>query len=273
MSILPQIGDRGVRAGRWRYRRRGQWLTAMAGAMLLALAGVSPAADDAAIQSAESFILDSSFVRHEDRTVANLVRLTKIKNEDQADFASEEVRSALGKYPASLIAKTVGTIYLGYYLEVYEKGDWKPMQGFYRSANQEVYLAYNGEWGHMEQVFHHELAHGIHNSYRTLFDEKAWRAVNPKAFAYERSVSILRHPADEQLLQRGFLDTYCAYALAEDVAVYAEFMFGNTGWFLQQTATYERVRAKAALLLDFYRQVDPVLSADYLQFLAKRAKP
>lgn len=201
------------------------------------------------------------------------------------------IRRALQKYPAALIARTIanGRIYVLGELKVY-----RSMQFAGTASHEAIYIVvrdasegYTDEF--IESAFHQEYSTLLMNRYLKRLDMKAWRAVNPKDFAYlgpnswdrtkgkdggAQAITKARGgklmSIDDDRLKEGFLVRYSTSSLENDVNGYAAALFCGGGDFWDNVKKYPAVRKKTDLAIEFYHRLDPAFTQGYFRGLSRR---
>ena len=82
---------------------------------------------------------------------------------------------------------------------------------------------------YFERVLHHEVFHIINDTYKHIFNEKVWSALNPKDFNYaECSTCTQKIGLDTYQKTNGFITEYSQSTASEDMAeVFSHLMYGN----------------------------------------------
>lgn len=126
----------------------------------------------------------------------------------------------------------------------------------------------------VEGVFHHEFSSVLFRKFSKHIDRKSWESINPPDFSYGKGgvEAIKKGEAsldfNYDLLEVGFLNLYSQSAFEEDMNVIAQNLFsgGEQFWFIVDT--FEKIRMKALLTIDFYHQIDPQFTEEYFRSLA-----
>ena len=225
------------------------------------LAGMSVRAD-MTLEKADTLVGKTVIIKNIYRKY-HQATITKINSERELAAASQALQSALNKYPASFISKVLKTVYVGSEVVITKPGEKTEWGGRYHYADLSIFMAFNGDGKAFEQVFHHELAHGIHFAFMRRFDERAWLAANPQGFQYTGEIHSKR--PIEALRQLGFVRGYAMCNLREDVACLAQEMVGNPDDFASLAARHPRLKQKATVLIRLYQSVDPVMTLSYFR--------
>ena len=90
-----------------------------------------------------------------------------------------------------------------------------------------VNITFNEEY--FERVLHHEVFHIINDTYKHIFNEKVWSALNPKDFNYaECSTCTQKIGLDTYQKTNGFITEYSQSTASEDMAeVFSHLISGN----------------------------------------------
>ncbi len=82
---------------------------------------------------------------------------------------------------------------------------------------------------YFERVLHHEVFHIINDTYKHIFNEKVWSALNPKDFNYaECSTCTQKIGLDTYQKTNGFITEYSQSTASEDMAeVFSHLISGN----------------------------------------------
>ena len=192
------------------------------------------------------------------------ITIKKLQSDREVAAASKALQNALSKYPASFITRVLKTVYIGSEVTRVESGEKKDWGGFYHPGDLSIFMRFTGDTKQFEQVFHHELAHGIHCAFPASFDEKVWLSANPPEFTYTGVVDS-RPSSWPELLNDGFVRPYAMRNLREDVACLAENMIGDTENFAKMAASHARIKRKASVLIALYQAVDPVMTGQYFR--------
>jgi len=180
----------------------------------------------------------------------------------ERERAVSAIRSAMMKYPPSLLAGNVRAVYIVRSLEFdgISAGATNSADEVY-IADDEVQQGFTDEW--LERAFHHEFSSILLRNYEGSFREADWLAANPAGFRYgESGVDSIKagraseEPVPEQH-QQGFLHEYGRGALEDDFNSFAESLFSNSRDFWKAVDRFEGVRKKTQLAIEFYHSLDP----------------
>ncbi len=211
----------------------------------------------------------------------------------QKDRARRVISRSLAKYPDAVIKATLGdkSVYALGGLKVYRRMNF----GGTASAKA-VYVVVQGKsTGYsdkfIESVFHQEYSTLLMNRYLKHLDMKAWKAINPKGFAYLGPNSWDRIRArdggakaidgkgktnllatSKTLLAQGFLVKYSTSSLENDVNGYAAALFANEPSFWANVDKHQTVRKKTELTIKFYNRINPIFTEQYFRSIP-RVKP
>lgn len=195
--------------------------------------------------------------------------------ESEIERTSGILRKALDKYPDGFLERHLERIYALHALYF----DGAEVGGSNSSTRKSVYITNNGRYKYPEQyieeTFHHELSSILWKKFgKKKFDIHAWRQINPPGFDYsdkytgglntakEGKSSLKR---DVGLLQQGFLNEYAQSNIENDFNEFLAKMFLNDGTFWQDIESYERLKAKVDLVMDFYHSIDPRFTLEYFK--------
>jgi hypothetical protein len=144
--------------------------------------------------------------------------------------------------------------------------------GLYDELKKSIYLTDHGSQphDHVIRTFHHEFSSLLLK--RNSFDINQWTDNNPKDFEYSffttkdltktfKSASAVGTEAD---YEKGFMDTYGQTSVENDVNEYAAMIFTYPQKFKKIMNQYPRVRGKFLVLLEFYHNIDPIFTEEYL---------
>jgi len=237
------------------------------------------------------------FVRSIDRELDGRLRITRIGNKQDLRTAMAVLRSALRKYPCSLLDGVVEAVYVGSRLEINRGGRWTTVAGMAprnasykwhgmgirhegrwypivpgsRKEDKEIHVALiNGDTRFFEKAFHHEVCHVLLALNRPHFETKKWLSTNVRGFSYSPAAASDTRDRGRALCRDGFVRANSKESLDEDVADLAMCMLGDASWFWEQASRHKRFGLKAALLADFYRHLHPLFSEEYLRSLARQ---
>jgi hypothetical protein len=196
----------------------------------------------------------------------------------QSEFnsMSHEIQKALSKYPKELLTEHIDYVVMFRSLTSVSYFDDEELKYGGTVSQKHVIITLRDGLEYVENIFHHEFNHVLANEHYELFDRERWEDSNPTDFNYHgrygSSTYIIKHGTsqpwfDTTYLHQGFLSEYSKTKLVEDVARYAEALFLSEQRFWDAFDNYERVRAKARLLIDFYYKLDPIFTEEYFREL------
>jgi len=196
------------------------------------------------------------------------------------------VMRELGKYPKSVVSKTIRRIYILGEMLVYRS------LRFAGTASHEcVYivvrdrsLGYTDDF--VESVFHQEYSTLLLNRHLMYFDQKSWKAVNPEGFAYlgpnswdrvrgkdggaramTKAKGSVLLSSDPARVRQGFLSRYAMSSIENDFNAYAAALFRNDTGFWKHVEKHAAVKKKAELAIEFYHKIDPTFTREYFRKL------
>jgi len=182
----------------------------------------------------------------------------------KAQYASylRIVKTALQKYPISVIKKHLKTIYIGG--QYSENGG--VIAGMYE--DETLYLFYNSVKDYtsdtfLEQTFHHEFSSIL--IYQYNFPAFDWLRLNPKGFAYIINASKFKdymnsrksYGASETQLRQGLVSSYGQTNAENDINSYAEMIFTQPGKTKKLIEKYPRIGLKYEMIKRFYLSISP----------------
>ena len=187
--------------------------------------------------------------------------------------AMDILNNAIAKYPEDVLFVNLRRVYVMKSLTFFGV----PYGG--TNTRDVVYLTYdnsnpNRTAEYVEGVFHHEFSSVLLRKFVKHFDKRGWADINPPGFAYGRGgVDAIRHGEasldyDYDLLELGFLNKYSQSAMEEDINVFAQHLFSGGEQFWYIVDTFERIREKVILIINFYYQIDPQFTEEYFRALA-----
>lgn len=187
--------------------------------------------------------------------------------------AMDIINKAIAKYPEDVLFVYLRKVYVMKSLVFFGV----PYGG--TNTKNVVYLTYDNSnpertAEYVEGVFHHEFSSVLLRKFSKQFDREAWEKINPPGFFYGKGgVDAIRKGEasldfDYSLLKIGFLNKYAQSGFEEDINVFAQNIFsgGEQFWFIVDT--FDRIRAKATLTIEFYRLIDPQFTEEYFRSLA-----
>lgn len=209
---------------------------------------------------------------------------------EHQDTARTIIEAALAKYPRKLLFEFLDGVSLVGSLRFYDVG----YGGTYMANSRRIVLVYKPEFDPrgFEQRFHHEFSSLLLKRNESLFPAERWKNGNPAGFVYrapgvieeqkgEKSEAtrvleeeqkktggsgsnLLR--VDRELLKHGFLTEYNQVSLEQDVNETAAHLFTNPQVW-EFCSLFPRFDHKIDVLVDFYRELDPVFDRLYFRHL------
>ncbi len=187
--------------------------------------------------------------------------------------AMDILNKAIAKYPEDVLFVYLRKVYVLKSLSFFGV----PYGG--TNTKDVVYITYDNSnpertFEYVEGVFHHEFSSVLLRKFNKQFDKKLWSGTNSPDFEYGKGgvEAIKKGEAsldyDYSLLSLGFLNKYSQSAFEEDVNVFAQNLFcgGEQFWFIVDT--FDKIREKATLIIDFYHLIDPQFTEEYFRALA-----
>lgn len=190
---------------------------------------------------------------------------------DTAEFdrTIKVLKTALRKYPAQLLEKTLEKIYVMNSLNFYgvNYGGTNTTEKLYL-ANSGIINGYTDEF--IERTFHHEFSSILLEVYPNYFDKEKWKQVNRPDFAYgcvNGYEAIESGNASEKFEDKynrmGFLTQYATSTLENDLNTFSENIFKPKENFWVIVQNHEKLDAKLRLVVDFYSKIDSTFTFDY----------
>lgn len=204
------------------------------------------------------------------------VQATRLRPEE-VERSVRIVKSALEKYPPALVKQNLKKVYVVDTLVFYGAS----IGGTY--ATGKVYLVNTGIVDgytdqFIERAFHEEYSSILFRTHSTYFRRAAWTAINPPDFVYGTSgydparddfVALVYDP---ELNAEGFVHLYATTDLENDFNAIASRLFVGEEEFWQIADEYGKIKEKMLLVIDFYRQIDPMFTEEYFRALRLKAE-
>ncbi|MDD3859033.1 MAG: hypothetical protein PHW83_02450 [Bacteroidales bacterium] len=186
------------------------------------------------------------------------------------------IKTALSKYPASVLNENLIKIYVLEYLKFYDV----TFGG--TNSNDIVYLTNKGEDNgytdfYLEQTFHHEFSSILLRNNSDLFFSTKWESVNNDDFVYGKGgvQEIYEDNAslsfEESYHQQGFLHQYAMSGVENDFNSIAENLFCPHPKFWEIYDSYPQIRLKTDLTIKLYHSLNEEFTKQY--FLKYKDKP
>ncbi len=171
--------------------------------------------------------------------------------------------TALGKYPADILAKNLHAVYFLRSMSFFGVG--------YGGTNSTDALYFTNDGVdngytdfYLEQNLHHEFSSILYRNHSEYLDTSSWKAANIEGFDYndpEAGVGAIRknqssQDLDSELAEKGFLTQYAYSSLENDVNTLAQNLFRPDPKFWEFVEKYPRIRTKVNLLIHFYGELD-----------------
>ncbi|MBC3760040.1 hypothetical protein H7U19_16655 [Hyunsoonleella sp. SJ7] len=189
---------------------------------------------------------------------------------DKNEYERSEkiIIQALDKYPKSVVADNLKTIYVLKELRFFGTN----YGGTYSSDN--IYVV-NDETDsfYIEKVFHAELSSILMKKYKSNFNESEWLKLNPEKFSYGKggTAAIKNNSSSlkskSKLNKQGFIYEYAMASIEEDFNAFAGLVFAPTKEFKSAVEKYMAIREKRLLTIQFYSKLDSSLSVEYFDKL------
>jgi len=180
------------------------------------------------------------------------------------------LQKAFEKYPLHVVKKYLLAIYFAGRIDQ----DGFTAAGTYDPFRHIIYLVNNGRQtdDFSESVFHHEFSSLL--ILGNSFFLNPWTDQNPKNFIYlgdkydswkalRKDVKISNKGKNEDY-EKGFMNTYGQTDFENDFNEYSAMIFTYPDKFKKIMNQYPRVRAKFLVWLDFYHNIDPIFTEEYL---------
>ncbi len=180
------------------------------------------------------------------------------------------LQKAFEKYPIEMLKQHLKGIYFAGEID---QAGFK-YGGSYDPFRHIIYIVNNGHQTENDSIgtFHHEFSSLLLSS-RSFFINP-WTDQNPKDFQYlgeiydtfndlEKEIDLSRE-STKQDYEKGFMSIYGQTNFGNDFNEYARIIFTYPEKFKKIMDQYPRVRAKFLIFLEFYHEVDPVFTEDYL---------
>ena len=179
------------------------------------------------------------------------------------------LQKAFNKYPAKVIKDHLKAIY---FAGVLDDGGLN-YGGTYDPFRKIIYLINDGQENDDKAlyVFHHEFSSLLLKSHS--FREDPWIDNNPETFKYLREkynwktllkkVDTLKE-GSEQDYKKGFIRIYGQIDFENDFNEYSGMILTYPEKFKKLMDKYPRVRGKFQVWLEFYHEIDPIFTEEYL---------
>ncbi len=159
----------------------------------------------------------------------------------------------LAKYPDLVLTSNLEAVYLFESIEIHNT----PAGGTVDPSAQRVYIARTNLLCRMERVFHAEFSSVLISWHP--WDISRWASENPKDFTYGNdAIAAIQEgrasgELNLQLAEDGFLTEYSLTSAENDFNAYVKYHFLPEPLLWEIVDTYERVRQKSLLMVNFYR--------------------
>lgn len=189
---------------------------------------------------------------------------------DSSEYERSEkiIKAVLKKYPVNLITVNLKNVYVLTSVIFYEQS----FGGTNSTSN--VYLSNKGiDKGYtdlyIEQLFHAELSSVLLREYKQSFNEFEWVKINPTNFNYGNGgVDALKKHKDSESFNKelnnlGFINEYSTSSIENDFNAFAKNLFSPRNGFVNLVETYDKIKKKRMLIIDFYNKLDASLTEEY----------
>lgn len=161
------------------------------------------------------------------------------------------VIKGLYKYPASLLEKELGSIYI--------VGKLRFNRQYFTGTNStmDVYIGSDGNTD-IEKTFHHEFSSILLRNHEDIFFEAKWKAMSPELLSGNSASAVkaglYSTDFDPALLEKGYLSPYTLSNWENDFNMYAENIFAGGKAFWKIADSYPKVMDKIKTVVQFYRE-------------------
>ena len=195
-----------------------------------------------------------------------------LPKEDRTE-AMDLLNKAIAKYPEEVLFVYLRKVYILKSLTFFNV----PYGG--TNAKNVIYITYDNirpgrTSEYVEGVFHHEFSSVLFRKFQRKLDKQTWLNINPSGFEYgEGGVEAIKRGEasmefDYNLLAIGFLNKYSQSAFEEDINVFSQNLFsgGEQFWFIVDT--FENIKKKTELIIEFYHTINSDFTEEYFRSLA-----
>ncbi len=187
--------------------------------------------------------------------------------------AMDILNKAIAKYPEDVLFVYLRKVYVLKSLAFFGV----PYGG--TNTKDVVYLTYDNSCPEhtteiVEGIFHHEFSSILYRKFTDRLNKQAWLEINPPGFQYhDGSVEAIKKGKasmdfDYNLLPNGFLNEYSQSAFEEDINVFSQNLFSGGEQFWSIVDTFDKIKEKTKLTIEFYHQIDPLFTEEYFRALA-----
>jgi hypothetical protein len=181
------------------------------------------------------------------------------------------LQTALERYPVQVIKNHLSVInFAGQITKKYGVN----YGGFYDEFKSSIYLIDNGSQTPDDVIstFHHEFS-SLLLKRNHPFDANLWTVNNPNEFEYlyettkdfVKTYNSVSHLGGTEVeYEKGFMDTYAQTSVENDFNEYAAMIFTYPQKFKKIMDQHPRVRGKFLVFLEFYQNIDPIFTEEYL---------
>jgi hypothetical protein len=200
-----------------------------------------------------------------------IVATAEALDDDQFERVSAIFKRAFAKYPESVLARHLKTVYVLSDLKYsgVVTGGTNSRTAVYVKVGDEQ-RGYTDEA--IESLFHAEFSSILLRNRKADFDAAAWQKLNPPDFAYSAGDGVgaiksgkVGKRSDAKLHGLGFRNEYAQSSLENDFNGYAAALFAGDSEVWELAEKHEAIGGKLALTLAFYRNVDPSLTETHFR--------
>ncbi|WP_027000103.1 hypothetical protein [Eisenibacter elegans] len=186
------------------------------------------------------------------------------------------VEQALDKYPAEMLKRHLGKVYVCEYLAFYGQtfGGTNSRTNVYLS-NGGVKKGYTDHC--IEQLFHAEFSSILLRNHPQFWDEKGWLMAKDPQTAYGKGsgVEAIRDGVSSTTFspewhKRGFLYQYANSSIENDFNSFAKQIFCPEAKFWQVVEAYPYLAQKNTLAIAFYQKIHPQFTHTYFKAFEKK---
>lgn len=171
------------------------------------------------------------------------------------------------KYPASLLEKELGNVYL--------VGRLRFSRQYFTGTNSEddIYIG-SDQNKDIEKTFHHEFSSILLRNHGDMMLEAKWKEISPELLSGSSAAAVREGlyavSFDPKLLEKGYLSPYSLSNWENDFNMYAENIFAGGAAFWKLADSYPKVMAKVKLVIQFYaKQLWSGFTEYYFRFAAE----
>ncbi|MBM77219.1 MAG: hypothetical protein CL846_01935 [Crocinitomicaceae bacterium] len=186
------------------------------------------------------------------------------------EYARSEkiIKDVLQHYPVKLVKSNLKNIYVLSHINFFGQSFGGT------NSNSNIYLTNRGIVNgytalYIEQLFHAEFSSILLRNHKHSFNESEWKKINPINFNYGNSgVDALKQNKDSQKFDKelnnlGFIYEYATSTIENDFNAFAKNLFSPKNGFYNLVETYDNIKNKRMLIIDFYNKLDASLTEEY----------